>query len=115
MDKVSGGTPKGFTSLCKTCRNAQVMRGLNLQEELHCHATYYRPKKIEFPVETCSAYDDKRVPSLWQMEKIAWEVVSRSRGPVGFAGGMTNEIIIRPPKSDEETPGQPAKPTAEKK
>lgn len=107
MDKVFGGTPRGFQSLCKTCRNAQRMTGLNLQEVVFCQALARSPA-ITFPVETCSLYDDRRLPSLQRMQEIAWEVQSRNRGAVGFAGGRDMTIQIVPPSrpypSDEPKP-----------
>lgn len=52
--------------------------------------------KITIPVETCSVYDDKRMPSLYMMEQIAWEVTCRNRGPVGFAKDGTVDVVIQP-------------------
>lgn len=105
-DKVMGGTPQGEKSLCTTCRMAQNIRGLNFQEVVLCHA--YTPAfAVPFPVETCSIYDDKRVPSLYQMERIAWAVTSRSRGPVGFGGAGAQEVHIEPPIQSPQQPGMP--------
>ena len=103
-DKVIGGTPLGNRTLCSTCRLAHHIRGINMQEQTICRG-YTNPMPMRFPIETCSIYDDKRVPSLYQMEQIAWAVTSRSRGPVGFGGEFTHEIHIEPP---DRSPQQPA-------
>ena len=114
MDKVRGGTPKGFQSLCTTCRFAQVIRGLNLQEEVFCRAA--NPvMRVSFPVETCSLYDDKRIPSRWDMEQIAWVVQSRNRGPMGFAGESSRlQITIEPPNKPQETTTTQGQPSGKK-
>ena len=96
MDKVHGGTPQGNKSLCVTCRNAKHTQGLHLQQHTLCLVTHYKPMEITYPVSTCSMYDDKRMPSYYQMEQIAWVVQTRSRGPAGFAGNM-NDVEIHPP------------------
>lgn len=109
-DKVHGGTPVGNQSLCVTCRAAHVVRGVNMQEMTICRVG--QAFTVKFPVATCSAYDDKRQPPIWEMEKIAWQVQSRSRGPVGFTGGRSLLITIEPPSNPFGPPMQPA-PTSE--
>lgn len=104
-DRVIGGTPVGNKSLCATCRMAHHVRGINMQEVTLCRANNL-PLTVRFPVETCSIYDDKRIPSFYQMEQIAWAVTSRSRGAVGFGGELTREIHIEPP--DRSNSQQPA-------
>ena len=103
-DRVIGGTPKGTTSLCITCRAAHRVTGLNLQLVVYCQKIN-PTARITFPVETCSGYDDKRLPSVYDMEAIAWKVESRNRGAVGFAGGRDLTIQIVPPsESRHEQP-----------
>jgi hypothetical protein len=96
MDKVHGGTPQGSRSLCATCRMAHNLTGLNFQQETYC-GLYGHPRRINFPIATCSFYDDKRVPSLYQMQQIAWNVTSRKRGPTGFSEADRLEVHIDPP------------------
>lgn len=105
MDKVIGGTPIGTRSMCDTCRAAHRVIGLNRQEVVMCRQT--NPMlRITFPVSECSVYDDKRTPSLYQMEQIAWNVTARNRKPTGFAQEATTEIHIEPPdpRSPNSTP-----------
>jgi len=103
MDKVQGGTPIGHQSLCSTCRYAQNIQGYEFQTINICNRNGMRPQVVEFSVERCSGYDDKRVPSLYDMEQIAWSVQSRNRGPAGF--GQDNvEIEIEPPVKAGQKP-----------
>ena len=105
-DKVIGGTPQGSLSLCRLCRMAHHIRGLNLQEEIYCRAV--TPMiRIAFPVETCSIFDDKRMPSLYMMEQIAWSVQSRNRGPVGFEDEGRTRVTVEPPSQFGVPQGQP--------
>lgn len=101
MDKVQGGTPRGFESMCVTCRYAQVVRGLNLQSAIVCHYASQAPQVVRFPVERCSTYDDKRMPPLYQMREIAWNISARNRGPVGF-GDASYEIKVTPPEPGQQ-------------
>lgn len=103
MNKVQGGTPRGGLPLCVTCRAAHNITGVNMQAITICRVG--APFRVQFPVSQCSTYDDKRNPAVWEMEKIAWEVNSRNRGPVGFAdNGRMLEIVITPPGPDRNSP-----------
>lgn len=108
-DKVIGGTPKGFQSMCTTCRNAVNLTGLNCQQVSYCQAL---GRRVTFPINTCSVYSDKRMPSLYDMEQIAWSIQSRNRGPVGFETGGKFEVEITPPAHPPSTPPPPAQPCA---
>jgi hypothetical protein len=102
-DKVHDGTPQGSKSLCVNCRNAHLIHGLNFEQHIFCRAT--QPGfRVTFPVEKCSVFDDKRVPSLYQMETIAWSIQSRNRGPMGFASDSKIEIVISPPERPPNAP-----------
>lgn len=102
MIKIHGGTPLGSKSLCGTCRNAHVIRGINLQEEVYCRQIAPMVR-LHFPVETCNRYDDVRMPPLYEMQEIAWEVKSRRRDKLGFGGsGSVEEITIEPRHGSRE-------------
>lgn len=105
-DKVQGGTPRGITSLCVTCRAAHNVVGVNMQRVTICRIG--QPVQVTFPISECSAYDDKRIPALHQMYEIAWEVKSRIRGQAGFAEPRRDmDITISPPDRVNQ-PGMPA-------
>ena len=103
MDKVRGGTPKTTASLCMSCRNCHAIRGVNFEERIFCYRMSPPTNEVHFPVVECTQFDDKRVPSLYDMEQIAWHVKSRNRGQVGFVGKEDAEVTVEPP-SDKSFP-----------
>jgi hypothetical protein len=51
---------------------------------IHCRWLAHDPL-IPFPVSQCSSYDDKRIPSKLDMEKIAWVLMTKKPGrTIGF-------------------------------
>jgi hypothetical protein len=85
--KIQGGTARyGEPSLCLTCRYATVIRGPGLQDQIvSCGQVGNGMGRIPFPVHSCSGYSDKRHPSLYEMEDIAWVLRSDVRkGQIGF-------------------------------
>jgi len=83
--KVKGGTPEGAQSLCVTCRWAHIVNGFGVsQEKIRCCWLACNPP-VPFPVSQCSSYDDKRIPSKHDMEKIAWILMTKKAGrTIGF-------------------------------
>ena len=108
VNKVQGGTPQGTESKCVTCRFAHRIEGVNLQRMVHCQ---WVGKPVPFQVYTCSSYDDKRLPSLDDMRRIAWTVETRNRGAMGFSPTGQLEVEISPPKPQQDYPPQPGAPT----
>ena len=54
------------------------------QEEIRC-GWHWRSTRVQFPVSQCSSYDDKRLPSKCDMEKIAWILLTKKAGrTIGF-------------------------------
>jgi hypothetical protein len=61
--------------------------------------------EVPFCVLECSLYDEKNKPSKYEMEKIAWTVETRNRGPKGFVPSPEeNEIVISPPEKKKDNP-----------
>lgn len=85
MNKVIGGTPQHSQSICVNCRAAQVVRGLaDSSERVYCKA-FNIPPIMPQPVLSCNIFDDKRMPSRWDMEQIAWVLVTNKAGKaIGF-------------------------------
>ena len=83
--RIKGGTPQGVETLCVTCRWAHIVKGFGVsQEEIRCRFLMYDPP-VQFPVSQCSSYDDKRLPSKCDMEKIAWVLLTKKAGrTIGF-------------------------------
>jgi hypothetical protein len=85
--KIQGGTADhGASSLCLSCRWATVIRGPRLSQEIvECSQLSYHARRVSFPVVQCSDYSDRRIPSIREMEEIAWILRSDSlRKRVGF-------------------------------
>jgi hypothetical protein len=88
--KVHNGTVShGESSLCNTCRNATIIRGRTLDEEIvQCQAVAMRVTRVTFKVISCSAYSDERLPTYMQMMEEAWILQPGSkRRPPGFVRG----------------------------
>lgn len=82
--KVHGGTPIHGTSLCNTCRRAHRIQGMADSQEIVLCCGGSAEKRINFPVASCSLYDDQRVPSLYEMKEIAWQIVTKPDRQIGF-------------------------------
>jgi hypothetical protein len=85
--KIQGGTARyGEPSLCLTCRYATIIRGPGLRDRIvDCGRLMNGPARIRFPVNFCTAYSDKRQPSLHEMEDIAWVLRTDARRTrIGF-------------------------------
>ena len=85
---VQNGTPVTGDWLCRTCSYAQIQKGYAASEELiTCMYRSWsgRPRPIPFKIWECSAYADRRLPSLDGMEKTAWILLTKQAGrSIGF-------------------------------
>lgn len=84
--KIHGGTAPGSShSLCHTCRHATIVRGARLAEEvIECYKLNEHTR-ITFAVKSCTKYADAAMPSLGDMEDIAWILrTDATRKQVGF-------------------------------
>lgn len=85
--KIRGGTVQhGETSLCVTCRHATVIQGTSLRDQvIDCGQLDGSDRRISFVVISCTGYSDKRLPSLYDMESIAWVLrTDTKRKTIGF-------------------------------
>lgn len=107
MNKVYGGTPNhSGESRCITCRHAIIYRGLaDSSERTNCSILPNgQPRQ---PVIECNSYDDKRHPSRWDMEQIAWVLVTNKVGKaIGFVSAKDAQRI-RDEGGDCEAPTTP--------
>jgi hypothetical protein len=103
--KIRGGTVKHEgTSLCLTCRHATIIQGTSLQQRI---VEYGRLSeggcRIAFPVTSCTEYSDRRLPSLREMEEIAWVLrTDARRKQIGFVQSRELKSHERYALSDDE-------------
>ena len=54
------------------------------EEEVFCRAVS-PASRVQLKMRECSAYDDRSIPNLYSMKKIAWELQTKSAGrSIGF-------------------------------
>ena len=83
--KVYGGAPVGDGSLCDSCFHVQIVKGHSKMERITICGYAYPPIFVPFRVTECNAYDDKRLPEIEEMEKIALDLtVDKPARPAGF-------------------------------
>src|SRR5437762_11743375 len=83
--KVQNGTPVGNESMCTTCRYARIIKGFSESEEIVFCEVSYQSLRVPFRVRECSEYEDKRLPRRYDMEKIAYILLSKRIGrDIGF-------------------------------
>ena len=86
---VRRGTPLHHgESLCESCRSGMTVIGTGgLDEDQHyCHKLGGEaPRRMTMKVAACTGYDDKRLPSIYDMRQIAWELrTDKSGRKIGF-------------------------------
>lgn len=84
--RVAGGTPKlSGQNLCKTCRNAMNVEGVQQSQQMTiCHAVG-DGARINFAVTRCSSYAQKTSQSLHEMKEMAWLLrTDKKQDFVGF-------------------------------
>jgi len=87
---VRNGTAIGKESLCRTCRYASILLGYSEnEEEIRCRYFNALPRLVPFPVSRCSDYLSKLVPTLYEMEKMAFVIELKKVNPRAGFGGTT--------------------------
>ena len=84
--KIHGGTVSdGQASLCTTCRSATIIRGARLTDEIISCGKRVVQDEIRFAVASCTGYADRSLPSLYDLEDVAWVLRSDARTKkIGF-------------------------------
>lgn len=82
--KIHRGTTRGDVHLCATCRFGVSKRGAASKEDIQlCNGSYGHPVKIHGMIAECSAYYSRSLPTLYDLEQIAWEITSKGN-KIGF-------------------------------
>jgi hypothetical protein len=91
---VKDGTPVYGPSLCESCSNGHIQKGYRISEEIVVCAAYSPVMRVPFRVRECTSFLDKNRECLYELKKIAWEILpNRSKRTTGF---------FRPPEQDIE-------------
>ena len=92
---IKNDVPETGESLCSTCTWAHIQKGYRQSEEVVYCDYAYPPRHVPFKVSQCTKYNDKTLPSMRQMEKMAWILEVRP-------GGKVAGFIQASPDEDEE-------------
>lgn len=97
----------GNESRCDTCTHARIIQGYAESEKIVFCNSLWDPIRIPFSVRQCSAYEDKRLPEIEDLEEIAWQLRSKSAGArAGFV--LSSESAeSKPGKQDVEPEATP--------
>lgn len=90
---VRNGTAVGQESLCRTCRHAHIQRGYSeSEEEIRCGYLYEAPRLVPFAVSHCTDYLSKLLPTLHEMEEMAFVIDLKKGNPRAGFGGATSVV-----------------------
>lgn len=83
--KIKDGTPMHGNSLCDSCAWAHIVAGFRETDKL-VYCRYLSPDiRVPFPVRECSNHSNKNAPTKYDMEQMAWILLSkRIDRKVGF-------------------------------
>jgi hypothetical protein len=73
---VMGGTATGVP-LCRTCGHATRVQGkAESQSAVYCSVLGGEngAKRLEWEAYECNHYQDTRIPSLYEMKQVAWQL-----------------------------------------
>ena len=102
---IKGGTPIGSESLCRTCKNAQIMTGYRESELVTMCDNVHPNIVVPFTIYECTGYYDKNRPTWEDMQKFALHISnSKPRGfkvGVGF-GEVVTKLVPGTGESDDE-------------
>lgn len=87
---VRKGTAVGQQSLCRTCRHAHIQLGYSeSDEEIRCGYFNEGPRLVPFAVSNCTDYLSKLLPTLREMEEMAFVIdLKKGNQIAGFAGAL---------------------------
>jgi|ERR1700722_700797 len=81
---VRGGTPQG-KPLCPSCVHSSYIKGSSETHVILKCGAFYRDLEMPFEATECNQYRNGTFVSLYELKKIAWVVVPKTGGRVGFA------------------------------
>ncbi len=75
--KIRDATPVSGTSLCYSCTWGHIVKGYRDCDEIVYCMRPYPDVRIPFPVRECSSYANKNTPSMDDMQKSAWILLTK--------------------------------------
>lgn len=96
--------PPDYIGLCGSCRNGSLAKTVNGHVFARCD--WFNADVME-PIESCSKYDDLRLPSLYDMRCTAWILrTDDKRNVIGFVSNQqwrkSKEFRDNPSWGDED-------------
>jgi hypothetical protein len=93
-----------YIGLCGSCRHASLAKTINGEFWARCEWFGY---EIPEPIATCSKYDDRRLPSLYDMRRTAWILrTDQDQKVVGFVSNekfrRSKEFLSNPCIADDD-------------
>jgi hypothetical protein len=97
---IRNATPKGNTPLCETCSWAHIQYGFAESEQsVQCNYGWDFLREVPFPVRACTNYNNRTLPDMAAMEKLAWKLeFRRSAHPLGFS---TKPVLVKPEEEED--------------
>lgn len=100
-----GDTPIfGQESLCKSCRCAHIVSGIQDKDtRVLCRFGQDKPILMHQPILKCTEYENREQPALWEMEKVAWRLLPGSTGKhAGFMTPGEFKAAVKRGKAEED-------------
>lgn len=74
---------EGSGTLCDTCKRSTIMRGPGGEQTIYCRMI---ERAVPHPVMDCTGYNDRRHPWPYEMEQLAWLLITEAKHgqKVGF-------------------------------
>lgn len=84
--KIHNGTERSTINLCGSCCHAhRTVAAQTGEERVRCMVAYNAVVQIRGPIAKCNTYSDKNLPTLSDMNEIAWSLMTDKGGrKIGF-------------------------------
>jgi hypothetical protein len=101
--KIHNGTRSDAIHLCRTCRQATFAKGAGESQEIIKCAAFNAFVRLR--IFECSSYLDRTKPTFYEMEQIAWMIVTKSGGrQIGFLSPQERGVANLPPSHPPALP-----------
>lgn len=105
--QMKGSTPVSGETLCKSCKNAFITKGQDLQERIVCQwygGDPWNMNPVPYKIAECTGYKVRNAMTLGEMKEVAWEIRVKSKDNKGFGSQIKPEDleyeIVKPEKKE---------------